>query len=197
MTPVILQCRSRFWEKDGCNGFGISDLPQESFHPTFDQPGTRGLLVSYMLTGVGRQAAAMDPDARTAFASQEMEKVHPGPLDNLEGCVSKVWPADPWAGGAGAEHSPGQLTTLCVGIERPEGECILPVNSHRHGLIECRAPCIQGREQQRKCTRLISWVDDAPSGSCPVGVNRNTARAPYYVLPATGTRASVLRPARD
>ena len=118
VTRVILQCRSRFWEKDGCNGFGSSDLPQEIFHPTFDQPGMRGLLASYMLTGVGHRAPAMDPGARTAFASQETEKVHPGLLDNLEGCVSKVWPADPWAGG---EHSPGQLTTLCVGIERPEG----------------------------------------------------------------------------
>jgi monoamine oxidase len=121
VTRVILQCRSRFWEKDGCNGFGSSDLPQEVFHPTFDQPGTRGLLASYMLTGVGQRAGAMDPDARIAFVSREMEKVHPGLVDNLEGCVAKVWPADPWAGGAGSEYSPGQLTTLCVGLERPEG----------------------------------------------------------------------------
>ena len=121
VTRVILQCRSRFWEKDGCNGFGSSDLPQEVFHPTFDQPGTRGLLASYMLVGVGQRAGAMDPDARTTFVSKEMEKVHPGLLDNLEGCVAKVWAADPWAGGAGSEHSPGQLTTFCVGLERPEG----------------------------------------------------------------------------
>ena len=121
VTRVILQCRSRFWEKDGCNGFGSSDLPQEVFHPTFDQPGTRGLLASYMLVGVGQRSGAMDPDARIAFVSGEMEKVHPGLLDNLEGCVAKVWPADPWAGGAGSEHSPGQLTTLCVGLERPDG----------------------------------------------------------------------------
>ena len=120
VTRVVMQCRTRFWEKDGCNGFGISDLPQEIFHSSFDQPGTRGLLVSYMLVGVGQRAAEMDPERRTEFVSREMEKVHPGLLDNLEGCVSKVWPADPWAGGAGAEHSPGQLTTLCVGIERPE-----------------------------------------------------------------------------
>ena len=77
VTRVILQCRSRFWEKDGCNGFGSSDLPQEIFHPTFDQPGTRGLLASYMLTGVGQRAAAMDPGARTAFASQETENGTP------------------------------------------------------------------------------------------------------------------------
>lgn len=121
VTRVILQCHSRFWEKDGCNGFGSSDLPQEVFHPTFDQPGTRGLLASYMLVGVGQRAGTLDPDARIAFVSREMEKVHPGLVDSLEGCVAKVWPADPWAGGAGAEHSPGQLTTLCAGLERPEG----------------------------------------------------------------------------
>ena len=121
MTRVVLQCRSRFWEKDGCNGFGVSDLPQEVFHTTFDQPGTRGLLASYMLVGVGQRAAAMDPESRIAFAAREMEKVHPGLLDNLEGSFAKVWPADPWAGGAGSQPSPGQLTMLCVGMEQPEG----------------------------------------------------------------------------
>ncbi len=121
ITRVILQCRSRFWEKDGYNGFGISDLPQEIWHPTHDQPGKRGLLVSYMFSSVGQRVGAMDSDRRTEFVSHEMEKVHPGLLDNLEGCVSKVWPADPWAGGATSLHAPGQLTTICVGIEQPEG----------------------------------------------------------------------------
>lgn len=121
VTRVILQCRSRFWEKDGYNGFGCSDLPQEVFHSTFDQPGDRGLLTSYMLTGVGQRAAAMDPESRIAFTAEEMQKVYPGLLDNLEGYFTKVWPADPWAGGAGSECSPGQIASLCVGLERPEG----------------------------------------------------------------------------
>ena len=121
ITRVILQCRSRFWEKDGYNGFGISDLPQEIWHPTFDQPGTRGLLVSYTFTDEGRRLGAMSENQRVESASQQMEKVHPGLLRNVEGAVSKVWPADPWAGGAVALHAPGQLTTFCVGIERPEG----------------------------------------------------------------------------
>jgi monoamine oxidase len=121
VTRVILQCRSRYWEKDGCNGFGASDLPQEIFHTTFDQPGTRGLLAAYMLTGVGQRAAAMDPESRIAFVAREMEKVHPGLMDHLEGSFTKVWTADPWAGGAGSQHSPGQITTLCAGLEQPEG----------------------------------------------------------------------------
>jgi len=121
ITRVILQSRSRFWEKDGYNGFGITDLPEEIWQPTFDQPGIRGLLVLYMYTTVGRQAGAMPQDRRLEFAAQELEKVYPGLLDNLEGGIAKVWPADPWAGGAVALHAPGQLTTICVGIERPEG----------------------------------------------------------------------------
>ena len=121
VTRVILQCRTRFWETHGYNGFGTSDLPQEIWHPTFDQPGTRGLLVSYMLTSVGQRTGAMNDDRRVEFVSREMEKVHPGLLDNLEGAASKVWQADPWTGGSGSLPSPGQMTTICVGIERPEG----------------------------------------------------------------------------
>jgi monoamine oxidase len=121
ITRVIFQCRSRYWEQDSCNGFGISDFEQEIWHPTFDQPGPCGLLVSYMCLSAGQRAGAMDDDKRLEFVSGDMEKVHPGLRENLEGAVSKVWHTDPWAGGATALPSPGQLTSICVGIERPEG----------------------------------------------------------------------------
>ena len=74
-----------------------------------------------MFTSVGQRACVMDQDRRLEFVSHEMKRVQPGRLDNLEGAVSKVWPADPWAGGAVALPSPGQMTTICVGNERPEG----------------------------------------------------------------------------
>jgi monoamine oxidase len=121
ITRVVLQCRSRYWEQNSCNGFGISDLEQEIWHPTFDQPGPRGLLVSYMCLSAGQRAGAMDDDKRLEFVSGDMEKVHPGLRENLEGAVSKVWHTDPWVGGATALPSPGQLTSICVGIDRPEG----------------------------------------------------------------------------
>jgi monoamine oxidase len=53
VTRVILQCRSRFWEKDGCNGFGSSDLPQEVFYPTFDHPGTPRIAGFLYVSGGG------------------------------------------------------------------------------------------------------------------------------------------------
>jgi len=121
ITRVVLQCRSRYWQQDGCNGFGISDLEQEIWHPTFDQLGPRGLLVSYMCLSAGQRAGTMDDEKRLEFVSGDMDKVLPGLRQNLEGVVSKVWHTDPWAGGATALPSPGQLTSICVGIERPEG----------------------------------------------------------------------------
>ena len=120
-TRVIFQCRTRFWEKESNNGFGVSDLPHEIWHPTFDQPETRGLLVSFMHFSLGKRVGAMSEDSRLQFVSREIEKVHPGLLDNLEGQFSKAWSADPWAGGGAARPSRGQMTTLCLGIERPEG----------------------------------------------------------------------------
>ena len=120
-TRVIMQCRTRYWEAEGHNGFGMSDLPQEIWHPTHDQPGTRGLLVSRTFLSVGLRVGAMPEERRLEFVSREMEKVHPGLLENLEGAVSKIWHADPWVGGAISLHAPAQLTTTCAGIERPEG----------------------------------------------------------------------------
>lgn len=120
-TRVILQCRTRFWEKEKANGFGMSDLPQEIWHPTFDQPGTRGLLASYLFSGVARRTGAMAHDQRLEFIAHELEKVYPGLLDNLEGGVAQVWDADQWEGGAYALPSPGQMMAICAGIDRPEG----------------------------------------------------------------------------
>lgn len=122
ITRVVLQCRTRYWEKDGFSGFGVGgDLPQEVWHPTFDQPGPRGLLVSFMCSGIGERAGAMDPHERLEFIAREMDKVHPGLRDHLEGGFAKVWHTDPWVGGGLALPYPGQMTSICIGIEQPEG----------------------------------------------------------------------------
>lgn len=121
ITRVILQSRTRFWEKDGFNGFGMGDLPHEIWHPTWDQPGPRGLLVSFMCSGIGERAGAMDPEERVQLAVRELEKAHPGLSENFEGGVAKVWHADPWVGGGICLPYPGQMTSICIGIERPEG----------------------------------------------------------------------------
>ena len=116
-----LQSRTRYWERDGFNGFGHSDTPQQFWHFTHDQPGPRGLLVSFFSGSTGEKVGDMEPEARQRFITAEMQRAHPGLEPNLETMFVHVWHKDPWTQGAFALPAPGQMTGICVGAETPEG----------------------------------------------------------------------------
>jgi monoamine oxidase len=156
ITRVVLQCRTRYWEKDGYNGFGVSDLPQEIWHASFDQPGTRGLLISYMYFALGQRVGALSEEDRLAFVAREMNKLHPGLVDNLEGHFSKVWAADPWAGGAAAIPAPGQMRTLCAGIENPEGRVHFAGEHTSHWTGWMQGALESGLRAAREVTDAVS-----------------------------------------
>ena len=121
IVRTALQCRTRYWEKDGFNGFGHSDTPQQIWHFTHDQPGPRGLLVSFLSGPMGEKAGDMEPAARDRFIIDEMERAHPGLKTNLEAMHVKIWHQDPWAGGALGLPGPGQMCGILLGAEKPEG----------------------------------------------------------------------------
>lgn len=121
ITRVTMQCRTRYWEVDGFNGFGHSDSPQQIWHFTHDQKGPRGLLVSFFSGANGERVGAMDPEARERYVIAEMERAHPGFTRNYEGMFVKVWHQDPWTRGALGLPGPAQMTTICLGAEKPEG----------------------------------------------------------------------------
>ncbi|MBC8027981.1 MAG: FAD-dependent oxidoreductase [Steroidobacteraceae bacterium] len=121
IVRATLQSRTRYWERDGFNGFGHSDTPQQIWNFTHDQPGPRGLLVSFICGGTGERVGDMEPEARERFLVDEMERAHPGLKQNYEGSFVHVWHKDPWQKGAIALPAPGQMTGICVGAEKPEG----------------------------------------------------------------------------
>jgi monoamine oxidase len=121
IVRTALQCRTRFWEQDGLNGFGHSDTPQQIWHFTHDQPGPRGLLVSFLSGPMGLKAGDMEAEARDRFIIDEMERAHPGLKANLETMHVKIWHKDPWTRGALGLAGPGQMTGILVGAEKPEG----------------------------------------------------------------------------
>lgn len=121
IVRTALQTRTRFWEKDGFNGFGHSDTPQQIWHFTHDQPGPRGVLVSFLSGPMGETVGDMEPEQRERFVIDEMERAHPGLKANLEGLHVKIWHKDPWAKGALGLPGPGQMTGMLVGAEKPEG----------------------------------------------------------------------------
>ena len=118
---VFLQSRKRYWLEEGFNGFGFADTLEELWQPTFDQPGPRGLLLSYLRGLQARRVTAMKESERVQFTLNEMEKILPGIRQNFEGGVSKCWDEDPWEGGAWAFLRPGQASALLPHIARPEG----------------------------------------------------------------------------
>lgn len=121
VVRTAMQCRTRFWEKDGTNGFGHSDTPQQFWHFTHDQPGPRGLLMSYISGPIGELVGDMEPEKRDRFIIDEMDKAHPGLKTQLENLYVKVWHKDPWTKGALGFGGPGQMTSLMLGAEKPEG----------------------------------------------------------------------------
>jgi monoamine oxidase len=143
IARVFLQTRTRYWEREGLNGFGISDLPEEIWHPTHDQPGPRGILHSYMFGDQGHDITRMkDDEARIRFIREHLDQVLPGLRENFEGGATKIWLDDPWARGAVAYPGPGQMIALIPHTARPEGrvhfagEHTSPWNAWMQGAIE-------------------------------------------------------------
>jgi monoamine oxidase len=122
VARVYLQTRKRFWLNEGLTGQAATDLPIMSIYDrTVNQPGTRGILESYMAGPQARRATAMKGSERVSFTLEQMEKVHPAIRENFEGGTSKCWDEDEWAHGDYAWFKPGQMSSLLPHIARSEG----------------------------------------------------------------------------
>ncbi len=121
VVRVFLQTRRRFWNDEGLNGFADTDHPMEIWHPTFDQPGSRGILMAYLEDGLTRRVAAMPESERIRFGIEAVKKVHPALRAHLEAASSLCWAEQPWARGAYTVFAPGQITAWTALIRQPEG----------------------------------------------------------------------------
>ncbi len=121
-SKVFLQVKKRFWTDENLNGFAFTDLPiGQVWNPVYQQPGSRGILLSYAGHLNSLRITPMKEEERIRFALEQMEKVYPGVREHFEGGVSHCWDEDPWARGATPAFKPGQVTALLPHIARPEG----------------------------------------------------------------------------
>ena len=120
---VFVQTRTRFWEKDGLNGFGYTDLAGylQVWEHDQRQVGRRGLLVAYSKMAGARRFSELDDEHRLSAAVEAMSHVHPELSGQAEGGMSKCWEDDPWARGAWAMWRPGDMARLEPHVARPEG----------------------------------------------------------------------------
>jgi len=122
VARVYVQTRTRFWSTDGFSGNASTDLPVMGvYERTINQPGTRGILESYMAGANARRATASSEADRLTMTLAGMAKVYPRIIEQYEGGASKCWDEDEWARGAYAWFEPGQMMRLMPHVARPEG----------------------------------------------------------------------------
>ncbi|HXG65309.1 MAG TPA: FAD-dependent oxidoreductase [Blastocatellia bacterium] len=125
LTPVTrayLQFSQRVWEQDRLDGYGYSDLDiQNTYSPTFNQGGRRGILAAYAGGQRALDLGAMAESDRQEHVLRRMGNLFGNLNPHYESGTSQVWHEDEWARGAFTYFEPGQMTTLLPVAQRPEG----------------------------------------------------------------------------
>ena len=108
VTRVYVQYAERSWEGHGLNGWGLSYVEgySEFWHPTWNQEGPRGILMSYMFGDMARTVAAMDPGAIVPGFIDRFDGLFPGTREVAEHGTHFAWEHQPWIGAAFANYNP-------------------------------------------------------------------------------------------
>ena len=112
VARVFAQTRRRLWEADGRNGFAAVDQPMEIGSPTFSQPGTRGIVMSYIYEALAARYSGLTNDAQVERSLSLFEQIHPGLREEFEGATTWSWLNDPDARGAYLVALPGHSRTI-------------------------------------------------------------------------------------
>jgi monoamine oxidase len=117
VSRVYLQAKRRSWEEKGLNGFAITNDAVEIWQPTWNQPGPRGIIMTYNRPGQAERIAAMKDADRITSTLDQLSPLFPGLRENFEKGATKCWIEDEWSRGAWAFA--GMANLLLFG--KPEG----------------------------------------------------------------------------
>jgi monoamine oxidase len=122
LLRVYLQFRERFWLDKVPNGIAYTDsgIGMVLDH-TSAQKGSRGILEAQLEAGKANSARVLKAEERVRWAAAQMERVHPGAREYVEGGISFSWDDDPWSLGAWMYYRPGQIGAHFPHVARTEG----------------------------------------------------------------------------
>jgi len=100
VARVFIQTRTRPWERQGLNGFAGVDQPMELWCPTHNQPGPRGILMSYLYEDLAREYSALSEQQQVERSIELFEQVFPGVRAEFETATSWSWSNEPFSRGA-------------------------------------------------------------------------------------------------
>lgn len=121
LSRVFLQVNKRYWLDNNLNGFALTDYPTEIWHPTFEQPGPRGLIEVYVKFTDKTGFDNWNIEKQLNVTLDHVENVFPGIRKYYEGGTVKSWRKDKYAGSATAVYLVGQMMKFKKAIPLPEG----------------------------------------------------------------------------
>lgn len=102
VSRVYLQTKNRFWGEQGLNGFALTNDGVEIWQPSWSQPGSRGILMTYARPGQAERIAKMKESERIGSTLTQLDPLFPGLKENFERGATKCWIEDEWSRGAWA-----------------------------------------------------------------------------------------------
>ena len=121
VARVYAQSKTRFWENDGRNGFASVDQPMEIWSPTYNQPGKRGIVMSYIYEDLAARYSSMSEEVQVQQSLDLFEQIHPGMRESFEGGATWSWLNHPYSKGAYLVTNPGDFRAILPYVATPEG----------------------------------------------------------------------------
>ncbi len=121
-TRIFIQFKNRFWEKEGLNGWGTTDWPEEIWQPTWDRDGDLGILMSYLRWNRAEELDSFSKKQRIESVLNRWEPIFSGVKDHFESGMSHAWALERWSGGAWASPTVEQEAALGSHIGVTEGK---------------------------------------------------------------------------
>ncbi len=144
VMKVAMQCKNRFWDEQGSLGQRVftDTRLRRIYHLSIDQPGPRGILMSFTSGEDAENLGKLSEKEREAAALEEITKIWPEAPGHFEGAVTKYWNEDPWVKGSYSFTGIGQDQNFLELARKPEGNVFFagehtsPFRASMNGAIE-------------------------------------------------------------
>lgn len=115
------QFGQRFWQNQGLNGWGETDRPEEIWQPSWDDAGSRGILMSYLRGSTAAQFDTLTAQQQLDSILQKWEIAFPGANQNLTNQYIFSWTQEEFSGSAFANPTQSQESAYGAHIGLAEG----------------------------------------------------------------------------
>ena len=102
VMKVAMQFKKRFWDEPGSIGQRVftDTMLRRVYHMSIDQPGPRGILMSFTSGADAEKLGFLSEDSRLETALSEVTRVWPEAPKFWESAAIKYWNEDPWVRGS-------------------------------------------------------------------------------------------------